>query len=82
MWDYKFVLVTQLSSNDLEKASCNKITPEGEKGFLLSSILEPSLGLAERGRPGGSIMSGGEGAPPLTGEGPKDPSRLNGPATQ
>ena len=38
------------------------------------------LSVADRGLAGGSAVSGGEQSPPLTGDGPKEPFWLRGPA--
>lgn len=51
----------------------------GPSTTVPNSPLEPSLRGAESGRAGTSIICVGDGFPPLTGDGPKEPSLLKGP---
>lgn len=48
----------------------------GSKSLLGRSLRTK---VAESGRPGGSVLRGGEHAPPLTGDGPEEPFWLSGP---
>lgn len=71
------------SRSDLLGFVAYRIHRTGKKLHCLpNSPLEPSFRGAERGRPGTSIICVGDGFPPLTGDGPKEPSLLKGPTYQ
>lgn len=71
------------SRSDLLGFVAYRIHRTGKKLHCLpNSPLEPSLRGAERGRPGTSIICVGDGFPPLTGDGPKEPSLLKGPTSR
>lgn len=69
-----------ISGTDILPGSSGGLRGAGGPSTIVpNSPLAPSLRGAERGRAGTSIICVGDGFPPLTGDGPEEPSLLNGP---